>query len=159
MISEYQENKCKSQVENNCSYFRSSCTNRVAVFHNLFALIYRQPMGRQNSANNFLLFKYFWNSLLNCFLEKYTFKTCQIIAMKMNDSMLEKKQTYFFQHPVRNVLKKFKINQVFITQKFFPQQNFFNHENCNMKFILSTFSDQITMPQTSFEIYASFMSN
>ena len=41
----------------------------------------------------------------------------------------------------------------------FPQRYFSNYENCNMKFPLHKFSDQITICQISFEIYTSFTSN
>ena len=46
------------------SSFMSSCTNIIAVFDNFFSLICNQPRDKQNSARDFLLFKYFWNNLL-----------------------------------------------------------------------------------------------
>ena len=41
----------------------------------------------------------------------------------------------------------------------FSQRNFSNHENCNIKFPLRKFFDQITICQIPFEIYTSFTSN
>ena len=38
-------------------------------------------------------------------------------------------------------------------QETFPKQNFSNHEKCNIKLPLNTFSDQITICQISFEIF------
>ena len=46
------------------SHSMSSCTNRIAVFYNIFSLICSQPRDKQNHARNFLLFKYFLNNLL-----------------------------------------------------------------------------------------------
>ena len=46
------------------SSFMSSCTNITAVFDNFLSLICSQPRDKQNSARDFLLFKYFWNDLL-----------------------------------------------------------------------------------------------
>ena len=46
------------------SYILSSCTNKFAVFNNIFSLIYRQPRDKQNHARDFLLSRYFLNSLL-----------------------------------------------------------------------------------------------
>ena len=46
------------------SYFMSSCTNRIEVFNNFFSLICSQPRDKQNRAHDFLLSKYFLNSLL-----------------------------------------------------------------------------------------------
>ena len=37
--------------------------------------------------------------------------------------------------------------------EIFPQRNSSNHENCNIKFSLNTFSDQISICQISFEIF------
>ena len=42
---------------------------------------------------------------------------------------------------------------MFTTRKFFSWQNSSNHGNCNIKFSLNTFSDQITICQISFEIF------
>ena len=67
------------------SYFMSSCTDRIAVFNNFFfSLIFSQPRDKQNRARNFLLFKYFLNSLLLTFNfhAKYALKACRIIAIK-----------------------------------------------------------------------------
>ena len=35
----------------------------------------------------------------------------------------------------------------------FPWRNSSNHENCNIKFPLNTFTDQITIFQISFEVF------
>ena len=48
----------------NFSYILSSCTNRITVFNNFFALIYSQPRDKQNRACDVLLSKYFLNNLL-----------------------------------------------------------------------------------------------
>ena len=44
-------------------------------------------------------------------------------------------------------------------QESFSKRDCSNHENCNIKFPLNTFSNQITICQISFEIYTSFTSN
>ena len=46
------------------SYFMSSCTDSIVVFNNFFSLIFSQPRDKQDSARDFLLFKYFLNNLL-----------------------------------------------------------------------------------------------
>ena len=46
------------------SYFMSSCTDSIVVFNNFFSLIFSQPRDKQDSALDFLLFKYFLNNLL-----------------------------------------------------------------------------------------------
>ena len=46
------------------SYILSSCTNRIAIFNNIFSLVYRQPRDKQNHARNFLLSKCCLNNLL-----------------------------------------------------------------------------------------------
>ena len=45
------------------SYIFSSCTNRIAVFHNFFSLICSQPRDKQNCAHDFPLSNYFLNNL------------------------------------------------------------------------------------------------
>ena len=44
-------------------FLTSSCTDRIVVF-NIFSLIFSHPRDKQNSACDFLLFKYFLNNLL-----------------------------------------------------------------------------------------------
>ena len=46
------------------SYIMSSCTDSIVVFNNFFSLIFNQPRDKQNSARDFVLFKYFLNNLL-----------------------------------------------------------------------------------------------
>ena len=46
------------------SYIVSSCTNRIAVFNDIFSLICSQPRDKQKRALDFLLSKYFLNNLL-----------------------------------------------------------------------------------------------
>ena len=69
----------------------------------------------------------------------------------------------FVQQSVRNVCAKFKVDRLSSFSywslssahypEIFSQQNSSNHENCNIKFPLETFSDQITVCQISFEIF------
>ena len=71
----------------------------------------------------------------------------------MNDALLEKTRAQFVQQSIRNVCAKFKVDrlsrlhtgarQLFTTQELFPSEIPPNHENCNIKFSLNTFSDQI----------------
>ena len=57
----------------------NSCNNRVAVFN----IICSQSRSKQNRACDFLLFKYFLNNLLlTVLMQKSTFKTRWIIAIK-----------------------------------------------------------------------------
>ena len=79
MFSKYWENKGQSWTKNYFSYFMSSCTNRIAVFNNLFALIYSQPRNKQNRARDLLLFKYFLNNLLLTIFMKNTL-LCLIVG-------------------------------------------------------------------------------
>ena len=58
------EIKDKQKAIKYFSYFISSCTNTIAVFNNLFALICRQPREKQKRTLDFPLFKYFLNNLL-----------------------------------------------------------------------------------------------
>ena len=94
-------NICKIRVKvgpktNYFSYFMSSCTNRIAVFSNSFSLIYSQPRNKQNRALDFFSFWIFLNNqFLNCFYGKYAFKTRQIIAIKMNNSLSDKTRGRF----------------------------------------------------------------
>ena len=73
---------------------------------------------------------------------------------------------YTFVHQlVRNVHAKFTGGfeshfcagacQVLTTQEQFPQWSFLKHANCKVKYPLNIFSDQITICQTSCEIYIS----
>ena len=78
----------------------------------------------------------------------------------------KKRGHIFVQHPVRDVCAKFKVDrlsrfrtgarEMFTPQKPFPGKIFSNRENCNIKFSLNKFSDQITICQISFEIYAPY---
>ena len=73
----------------------------------------------------------------------------------MNNSLLEKRGYGFVRQSVRNKCAKFTLDplsrfrtgarRVFTTQKLFPSEILLNHENCNIKFSLSTFSNQITI--------------
>ena len=60
-------------------YFMSSCINRIAVFNNLFALIFSQQRDKQNCVHNFLLFKYFLNMLLTIFMENALSKLVKLL--------------------------------------------------------------------------------
>ena len=76
----------------------------------------------------------------------------------------KKTRAIFVQNPVRDVCAKFKVDRLsrfrtgarkmFTTQKPYLSEIFSNYENCNI-----TFSDQITVYQIYFEIYAFYTSN
>ena len=72
----------------------------------------------------------------------------------------------FVQHSVINLCLIFKFNCLshFCSsnvhhQETLPLQSSSTHENCNSKFPLNIFSDQITIRKISYEIYTSFTSN
>ena len=72
-------------------YFMSSCTDRIVVFNNFFALIFSQPRGKQNRTRDFLPFKYFLNNLLlNVFMQNKLSKLVELLKWKMNNSLLKK---------------------------------------------------------------------
>ena len=92
------------------------------------------------------------------------FQTCRIIVIKMNYSLLEKILLRFWSASCYYVCKvesrSFKPLLYWSFSSVHPLQNFpfgnsSDHENCNMKFPLNTFSDQITIYQISFEIFTS----
>ena len=59
--------KIRVKVGPKTNYFSnilSSCTNRIAVFNNVFSLICSQSRDKQNRAHDFLLSKNFLNNLL-----------------------------------------------------------------------------------------------
>ena len=60
-------------------YILSSCTNRIAVFNNIFSLVYRQPRDKQSHARNFLLSKYCLNNLLLTVIMQNTLS--QLVAL------------------------------------------------------------------------------
>ena len=49
-------------------------------------------------------------SAFNCFYAKYTSKTRDIIAKKVNNSLLENQGANFVQYPVRNMGANFKVH-------------------------------------------------
>ena len=61
------------------SYFMSSCTNRIADFNNLFALICSDPRDKQKFPCDFLLFKYFLNNLLLTVFIQNTFSKLAVL--------------------------------------------------------------------------------
>ena len=61
------------------SYFMSSCTNRIADFNNLFALICSHPRDKQKFSRGFLLFKYFLNNLLLTVFIQNTFSKLVVL--------------------------------------------------------------------------------
>ena len=65
---------------NYCSYFTSSCTNRIAVFSNFFSLINSQPRDKQNRDRDFFPFEYFLNNqLLIIFMETALSKFVELL--------------------------------------------------------------------------------
>ena len=73
---------------NYCSYFMSSCTNRIAVFSNFFSLIanqetysqYSQQRDKQNRARDFFPFECFLNNqLLIGFMETTLSKLVELM--------------------------------------------------------------------------------
>ena len=80
------------------SYILSSCTNRIAVFHNFFSLICGQPRDKQNRARDFLISKFFFNNLLlTVFTQNTLSKHVELLQQKMNNSLLGKTRTRFVQ--------------------------------------------------------------
>ena len=72
------------------SYFPSSCTNRIAVLNNCFALICSQPRDKQNRAR-VLLSEYFLNNLLlTVFMQSTLSKLVELLQEKMNNSLVGK---------------------------------------------------------------------
>ena len=62
------------------SYILSSCTNRIAVFKDFFSLLQSQPKDKQNRACDFLLSKYFLNSLpLTVFMQNMLSKFVELL--------------------------------------------------------------------------------
>ena len=68
----------------------SLCTNKIAVFNNLYALIVANQGTNKTASVIFFFSNIFEKSAFNCFHAKYTFKNHRIIAIKKNDSLLEK---------------------------------------------------------------------
>ena len=147
-------------------YIMSSCTIIIAFFNNFFSLISSQPRGKQNCACDFLLFKYFWLflSISDCFHAEYSFKARWFIAIKNEDkSLLGKTWTQFCTAVCWKCVCKvesWSFKAVFVLEfvKCSPNRNIFpakssNHGNCNIKFRLNSFSNQITICQISFEIF------
>ena len=85
--------------------------------------------------------------------------------MKNEYLFIRKNGCFFVQQFVINVCAEFKVGRFSrhctavhlsaLHPEIFPQQNFSNTENYNIKYHLSTFSDQIVI----FKIHAVFISN
>ena len=63
MLSEFRENKGQCWAINLLIFlFCEPCTNKIAFFNNLLALISNQPWDKENRVRDFLLFYYFLNN-------------------------------------------------------------------------------------------------
>ena len=102
----------------------------------------------------------FWIIYFQLFSCKMRFQNSSNYCNKKWMTHYQKKRGHdFVQQSVRNVCAKFEVDRWsrFRTRarhayhpETFPSRNFSNHENCNIKFPLNTFPDQIIICQASF---------
>ena len=127
----------------------------MVVFNKFHSPECRKPRFKQKSARDFFLFKYFLNNqLLIVLVQNFLVKLVSVLQLKVYNSLLEKSRLSFCTAAAGNVCANFKVDRLSrflywilecaLPEETFPWQNSSNRENCNLKYLLNTFSDQIT---------------